>query len=260
MKLFADDVKLYATVDNAIALQTALENVSRWSETWQLSIASSKCGVLGLGAKNPKLKYQLGGETLARQTNCRDLGVQLTSNNKSSEHCGIVAAKAIKRAGMILRAFTSNKPDTLLKAFTVFVRPLLECATPAWCPYLLKDIDAIERVQRHYTRMIFRRCHLPALSYPERLKYFGMDTLELRRIRSDLTMYFKIIHGYSVIDCSKMFQLCNNANRGNGYKMYVPFCKTVCLQNAFHVRRLAIWNNVSCKIVSSTSVKCLSTD
>jgi len=254
VKLFADDVKLYATVDNALELQTALDNVSKWSKNWQLSIASSKCCVLGLGAKNPEYKYQLDGEILTRQTNCRDLGVQLTSSNKSSEHCSIIAAKAIKRAGMILRAFTTNKPDTLLKAFTVFVRPLLECATPTWCPYLLKDIDAIERVQRHYTRRIFKRCHLPALSYPERLKYFGMDTLELRRIRSDLTMYFKIIHGYSVIDSSKMFQFCNNANRGNGYKMYVPFCNTVCLQNAFEVRRLAIWNNLSYKVVSSTSV------
>jgi len=254
MKLFADDVKLYATVDNATGLQTALDNVSKWSEEWQLSIASSKCCVLGLGAKNPEHMYQLAGDTISRQNTCRDLGVQLTSSNKSSEHCSIIAAKAIRRAGMILRAFATNTPDILIKAFTVFVRPLLECATPTWSPYLLKDIDAIERVQRYYTRRVFKRCRLPAASYPDRLKYFEMESLELRRIRSDLTMYFKIIHGYSVIDSSIMFQLCNNANRGNGYKMYIPFCNTVCLQNAFPVRQLSIWNGLSRHVVSSKSV------
>jgi len=255
LKLFADDVKLYATVENAEVLQTVLTRVSEWSQKWQLTIANSKCCVLGLGAKNQERVYWLDGATVSRESNCRDLGVQLSSSNKSSQHCSIVAAKAMRRAGMILRAFSTNNSETLLKAYTVYVRPLLECATPTWCPYLLKDIDAIERVQRFFTRMVLKRCRLSALPYPERLSLMGIESLELRRIRTDLIMYFKIIRGHCVIDRSDIFQLSvHDRIQKNDFKIDVPFCRTVCLQNTFSVRRANLWNRLPNSVVSSTSV------
>uniref|UniRef100_A0A2D4JW71 Reverse transcriptase domain-containing protein n=1 Tax=Micrurus paraensis TaxID=1970185 RepID=A0A2D4JW71_9SAUR len=49
--LFADDVKLFNTTDNATILQSDLDYVSEWSNIWQLQISTNKCSVLHIGKK-----------------------------------------------------------------------------------------------------------------------------------------------------------------------------------------------------------------
>jgi len=57
----------------------------------------------------------------------------------------------------------------------------------AWSPYLLKHINAIEKVQKRFTKRIYSLSHL---SYPERLAVINLQPLELRRLQNDLVMYF----------------------------------------------------------------------
>ena len=47
------------------------------------------------------------------------------------------------------------------------------------------------------------------LSYGERL--LGLESLQVRRLRSDLVMYFKIMHGYVDQDFTDFFKI--NVNR-----------------------------------------------
>jgi len=42
----------------------------------------------------------------------------------------------------------SRNPDVMLRAFKVYVRPLLEYATCVWSPYCSYAIDKIEAVQK----------------------------------------------------------------------------------------------------------------
>jgi hypothetical protein len=254
IKLFADDVKIYASVANVQFLQVALDRIVNWSREWQLTLAKSKCTVLNLG-KNSEMIYSIEGFELARNVSSRDLGVQLSANCKSSEHCCLLANKAMRRAGMIFRAFSSSCVDTLLKAYNVYVRPMLENGTQAWCPYLKKDIKAVERVQKFFTRIMFKRCGLQKQSYLKRLQLLGLDTLEIRRIRNDLVLYYKIMHGYSVLSATENFQRsANTETRGHSLKLVKPFCRTKFLENAFHVRRVNLWNNLTEKHVSAPSV------
>jgi hypothetical protein len=156
----------------------------------------------------------------------------------------------MKRAGMIFRAFSSRNIGTMLKAYTVYVRPLLECATPTWCPYLKKDIIAVEKVQKFYTRVLFKRCGLQKTNYFSRLQLLRLDTLEMRRVRNDLCMYFKILHGISVIDRS-MFALCKSRTRGHSMKLIKPFCRVDFIENAFCNRRINVWNSLPESVVSA---------
>ena len=53
VKLFADDVKLYPRVVNdadIIKLQSALDTLSDWAATWQLTISVEKCCILNIGS------------------------------------------------------------------------------------------------------------------------------------------------------------------------------------------------------------------
>jgi len=82
--------------------------------------------------------------------------------------------------------------------FKVYVRPLVEYASPIWSPRLTGDIDMLERVQRRFTK---RLPGMYRLSYEDRLQ-LNLDSLESRRIKIDLLLCFKIMHGY--VDFEKM--------------------------------------------------------
>jgi len=254
IKLFADDVKVYSSVSDSASLQIVLNSITAWAAKWQLRLACNKCVVLSLGrGGNHGNLYSVGNRLLNRELSCRDLGVQITHNVKSSDHCNLISDKAMRRMGMIFRVFSCKRVNILLKAYKTYVQPLVESASVTWCPYLHKDIDAVEKVQRFFTRRLFKRCNLQAATYAQRLAYLGLESLELRRIRTDLVMYYNIIHGESAIKRSRIFQMAASRSRGHSLKLKKPFCHTNYLENAFCVRRVNLWNELPEIVVSSTS-------
>ena len=103
---------------------------------------------------------------------------------------GEIAAKAHQRANCILRCFLSGDVNLLVRAFIVYVRPIVQYCSVVWSPSLKQDIDLIEKVQR---RFIKRLRGLKAYSYSERLQYLGLTSLELRRQHLDLIFCYKIV-------------------------------------------------------------------
>jgi len=78
-----------------------------------------------------------------------------------------------------------------MKAFITYVRPLLEYGTPVWSPHAIGNIDAVEAVQRRFTKSIHG---LSSVWYIERLVELSLETLELRRLKQEIIMCFKIIN------------------------------------------------------------------
>jgi len=58
------------------------------------------------------------------------------------------ASKAWRVLGMVRRQFKELDAQSFLIIYKGFVRPHLEYATQAWSPYLRRDIDCLEKVQR----------------------------------------------------------------------------------------------------------------
>ena len=108
----------------------------------------------------------------------RDLGVVVDSHLCFSEHIANIVRKAHQRANLIHRCFTSKNSDLLVKAFKVYVRPILEFNSPVWSPSLSKDILLIESVQRKFTKRI---PSMSGLTYYSRLQVLGLKSLEIRR-------------------------------------------------------------------------------
>jgi len=111
-------------------------------------------------------------------------------------HINDIVSRAHKRALLIHRCFTSRDVNTLLHAYIVYVRPLVEHNSVIWSPITLHDIDAIESVQRRFTK---RLPGLPSVSYADRLQRLHLQSLELRRLITDLTWCYKIVFGYTLI-------------------------------------------------------------
>ena len=62
----------------------------------------------------------------------------------------------------------------------------------------------IESVQRTFTK---RLAGYNGLNYPDRLKKAGLCTLELRRLRADLSLCFNILHGRLETNISNFFEV-----------------------------------------------------
>jgi len=62
---------------------------------------------------------------------------------------------------MIQRVFVSRNIDLLVRAYLVYVGPLVEYNLVVWSPYTIQDIEAIERVQRRFTKIFLDYVNSP---------------------------------------------------------------------------------------------------
>jgi len=83
--------------------------------------------------------------------------------------------------------------------YNSLVRPHIEYCCQIWSPYLRKNINLIEGVQRRETKLIKDIKHL---SYDERLENLGLSRLTTRKVRSDLIQTFEIINEIDKVDKS----------------------------------------------------------
>ena len=51
-------------------------------------------------------------------------------------------------------AFMSRNIHLLKRAFLIYVRPIVEHNSVIWSPYTAGDIDAVESVQRRFTKRL----------------------------------------------------------------------------------------------------------
>ena len=96
---------------------------------------------------------------------------------------------------------------------------LLQWATSycssVWFSHCAKDIVRLESVKRGFTKSL---SGYKNLSYAERLTRAGFCSLELRRLRTDLCVCYKILH--SQIHVNSFFVVDNvNATRGHSWKI-----------------------------------------
>ena len=75
------------------------------------------------------------------------------------------------------------------------MRPILEYCSPVWDPYsIMKYTSNIEKVQRRAARFVFNRYH--NMSSPtDMIRQLEWESLEQRRRKARLTMFYKIQHG-----------------------------------------------------------------
>ena len=107
-------------------------------------------------------------------------------------YCQHQYRKAHARANLILRCFISGHRLSTINVFKVYVRPLLEYNSSVWSPSLKCVIELLENVQRRLSKRTFG---LYSLTYHQRLICSGLESLELRRLRLDLLLVYKIVFG-----------------------------------------------------------------
>lgn len=243
--LFADDIKIFNISEHNAFLQNDLNSIFSWSKKWQLPISLEKSNVLYLGNKNPKHAYKLGAHNLQDVGySCKDLGVYISSDLSWNIQCANTVSKASKVANLIHRCFISKNIDLKVRAFKTYVRPILEYATPVWNPHSKFNIESIEKIQRKFTKRLFKGIST-SLSYEDRLKQLSLETLESRR------RYFDAVYAYKIIRCNLLnfddFYCIppQSATRSRYHdNLYIPKFRLDCRKNSFSIRSSRIWNHL----------------
>jgi len=201
-------------------------------------------------------KYSINNYTLSCVSTVTDLGIILSSDLTFDKQIDKVCCKARSRSAMILKCFESRDKFLLFRAFTVYVRPILEYCCNVWSPYRLSDIKKIESVQRLFTKKLIG---LKDISYPDRLKRLETESLEMRRIKCDLAMYFKILHETVDIPHCTLFQVRVVRTRSNGLTLYKDKFHSNQERYFFRNRCINIWNMLPQNVVCASNLSLFNT-
>jgi hypothetical protein len=256
-QLFADDLKLYTSLVSNVditSLQAALDRLQQWCAIWQVDVNVSKCHVLHLGLNNFSYTYYFAGSVIPAADRVVDLGVTVDPLLSFDDHINCIISKALRRVGAMFKGFSTRSLPFLKKAFITYIRPILEYASNVWNPYLLKHINGIERVQRQFTKRI---PSLRNLAYSERLAMLDLEPLELRRLKADLVLYYKIFH--ELVHLPRDYlpyepQAPLIDTRSGVARLKIPDFSTDHIDNNFFSRCVACWNVLPEPVIASQSV------
>jgi hypothetical protein len=144
---------------------------------------------------------------------------------------------------LIKNCFASWYSASSTRAFTVYVRPLLEYGSPVWSPHHSRKIIQIESVQRRVTE---RLPGLKNVKYKERLEQLKLETLEMRRLRHDLIFTHKVIFGQVSGACNELFIVSDTKipTRGHSFELYRRYNRVDSRKYFFAERIVHPWNNL----------------
>jgi len=127
----------------SIQCSTCLSTISSHSTWWSLCL-----WVFTVNSTH-------SGHTIKESSSCKDLGIVFTNTLTWQEHYEMISAKAYQILGLLRRVFkNSQNLQTRKCLYLSLVWAKLLCCSPLWKPYLLKDIESLERVQWRATKFI----------------------------------------------------------------------------------------------------------
>ena len=77
-----------------------------------------------------------------------DLGVTVDNKLTFAKHISKVVSKAKQRVFLLFRSFVAKNVAYLLQGYKSFILPSILYCSPVWSPLTVKEIKAVESVQR----------------------------------------------------------------------------------------------------------------
>ena len=211
-----------------------------------------KCKCLHLGFNNLQYDYFLGDDLIDTTRVEKDLGIQISDTLKPKEHIAYITKKANMVLGCINRTYTDKSRKNMLPLYKTLVRLLIEYCQQVWSPYLIKDIQKVEKVQRRFTKMV---SGMKNLTYSQRLERLDLLSLEKRRKRADLIETYKIHTGATRIDRDKMFQVSTHTRtRGHSLKHQKQHTRLDIRKHFFTQRVNNPWNELNKNAIAAKDV------
>ena len=255
--IFADDTKLVKAIcgmESVTLLQEDLSLVTEWSRKNNMLLHEKKFEVLNYNLNTSLLLRQLPftsscmeyttsqGNVITPTASVKDLGVILSSDRSWSPHIEHTVQSARTMASWVLSVFRDRSRLVMLTLYKTMVRSRLEYCCPLWNPSKVQDIQALENVQRNFTRKI---AGCKDLDYWERLKSLKLLSLQRRRERYCIILVWKMLNGLAPNAIGMVFYEQNRL----GLKVKLPPVnnKAQCsvktdYENSFRIKASRLWN------------------
>ena len=239
--IFADDIKIWTTIcciDDCLRLQKDLTTLHAWSIRNKLPFNFSKCKMLQIGRKFD-FGYHLGPQELEWVSRERDLGVWISTSLKTGIQCQTVYNKASALLGMLRRLFSRFTKDTFPVIMNTYIRPTMEYAVQAWSPWMVKDVEVLQRIYHRATKLVDGFKTLP---YAERLRRLNLFDFTYRRLRGDLILVYQIMQDEQHPLQSLFERREARIGRNHDYQLAIPHTRVNCRRYFFAVRVCFVWN------------------
>ena len=256
-KIFADDTKIYNESSNRHILQKDLNSLQEWCDKWQLYFNCTKCKCLHLGKGNPNNDYTLRSNneeiTIEKCQLEKDLGITFDTHMKFDLHIHDIITRANKILGTIKRNFRYLDKCIFNHLYKSLVRSILEYGQSVWSPHLIRQSQAIERVQRRATKLLPEIAHL---EYSERLEYLQLPSLKYRRLRGDLIQLYHLTHkDIQSTTSNQLLSFHSSYNtRGHQFKLSKESCNTNAKKLSFPNRIITNWNKLPTSIINAKDI------
>ena len=124
------------------------------------------------------------------------LGIQINYDLSWSPHVTSLCIKARRLIGLLYRHFYKHAASsTLLQLYKSFIRPHLEFCSVVWNPYLVCDIESLEKVQRFALRVCLKNW---STSHDQLYNQSNVPPLSTRHTNASLCYLFKLVNNLIV--------------------------------------------------------------
>ena len=258
-RLFADDCLLYRTIsseNDSRLLQSDLNELQKWEDTWLMSFNPEKCEVLRITNKLKIIAatYSIHGQQLNVVNKSKYLGVTISSKLNWNDHVNNITKKANATRGFLQRNLRGAPAAAKCQAYQTFVRPTLEYASSVWDPHTQILKTKLESVQRKAARWVSndwdRRSSVTTMV--EKLQW---QTLERRRMQSKMVMVYKIQHCLVAIpSVPPYFYRPTVATRGHNQQLWLPRHNIISFGYSFFPSIVITWNRLPQSLIDAPSM------
>ena len=235
--LFADDCIIYQRIrscQDSNKLQADLDQLQKWESIWFMEFHTSKCQVISITNKVKPIngKYQIHDHIL-EQVNCaKYLGIYIDSKLALNTHVNAIVKKANSTRAFLARNIPQCCRKNKQMAYTTYIRPTVEYASPVWDPHTKRNTNKIKMVQRSCARYVTGNFDRTS-SATSLLNCLNWPTLEERQYHFRLAVKFRILHNQVDIHWQSFLTKTSSCTRGHSCRLFVPFCKNLVYASSF---------------------------
>ena len=258
-RLFAYDCIVYRQInrpEDCFILQEDLNSLAEWESKWGMAFHPQKCSVMSITrSRSPvKYSYRLKGHVLDLQDSTKYLGVDIQSSLSWKTHIDRITKKSNSMLGFLRRNLRSCSEETKANAYFSMVRSNLEYCSSVWSPHHKDQIHKIEMVQRRAARYTTNRFRNTS-SVSSMIDQLQWESLESRRSKIQLTLFFKVIHNLIDIPPDNYLTPSTIRTRSTHSKKYRQFSpSTDSFKFSFFPRTVPLWNSLPADIAEAPSL------
>ncbi|XP_053380636.1 uncharacterized protein LOC128548935 [Mercenaria mercenaria] len=263
INMFADDTSLHIVVDHPVlsaqVLQTDINKISTWADTWLVKFNPSKSETMLISRKANKPLHPpllMNNQQISTVTSHKHLGVYLSEDGSWHNHITHITERAWKRIYLMRKLKFQLDRKSLEIIYFSFIRPILEYADVVYCNCTQYEKQELDKIQNEASRIVSGTTQL--ISFHNLHKEVPWESLETRRLHHKLILLYKMKNGLTPEYLSSLVpQTVGETatyNLRNAADIQELRTRTALYYNSFLPSALREWNDLSPQLQNSPSL------